>query len=319
MPLQPRIPNLYIVGAPRCASSSMYTYLRQHPGVFMPEQKEPRYFCSDLDSGTVMDETFFIRSWDDYLALFHDAKDEPYVGEGCIFNLFSQVAAQRIREVSPSAKAIIMLREPAVQMFSFHAVRRGNGTEDLGFEEALAAEADRREGRRLPRLARNLKMYQYRSVARYAEQVQRYLEVFGPSNVHVIIYEEFVRDVPAAFAQTLAFLGLPPAPVEFDVANAHRANRSQRLARVLHDPAVRQRGRRAIPHFLRPWAASARLRLTGWNLRPATRQQLDPALRAQLRREFEPDVARLGELLGRDLAPLWNRAAGQSALASASR
>ena len=283
----------------------MYSYLRQHPDVFMPELKEPRYFCSDLDSGTAMDATFFIRSWDEYLAVFREAGDQRYVGEGCIFNLFSEVAAKRIREASPSAKAIVMLREPAVQMFSFHAVRRGNGTEDLGFADALAAEADRREGRRLPRLARNLKMYQYRAVASYADQVARYFDVLGRQNVHVIIHEEFVRDVPAAFGRTLDFLGLPRAAVQFDVENAHRANRSQRLARVLHDPAVRQRGRRLVPSFLRPWAGSARQRLTGWNLRPATRAQLDPALRAQLRRELAPDVERLGQMLGRDLSALW--------------
>lgn len=271
----------------------------------MPELKEPRYFCSDLDSGTAMDATFFIRSWEEYLALFADAEDERYLGEGCIFNLFSEVAAQRIHEASPTAKAIIMLREPAVQMFSFHAVRRGNGTEDLGFAEALAAEAERRQGRRLPRLARNLKMYQYRAVASYADQVARYFDVFGRPNVHVIVHEEFVRDVPAAFDRTLEFLGLPPAAVMFDVENAHRANRSQRLARALHDPAVRQRGRRLVPSFLRPWAGSARQRLANWNLRPARRPQLDPALRVQLRRELAPDVERLGQLLGRDLSALW--------------
>ena len=297
----------------------MYSYLRQHPDVFMPDLKEPRYFCSDLDSGTAMDATFFIRDWDEYLALFAAAAEQRYVGEGCIFNLFSEVAARRIREASPSAKAIIMLREPAVQMFSFHAVRRGNGTEDLGFAEALAAEADRRQGRRLPRLARNLKMYQYRAVASYADQVARYFDVFGRQSVHVIIHEEFVRDVPAAFARTLDFLGLPPAAIEFDVENAHRANRSQRLARMLHDPAVRQRGRQLVPGFLRPWAGSARQRLTGWNLRPATRPQLDPALRAQLRRELAPDVERLGQLLDRDLTSLWGGAAAEASTVAAER
>ncbi|HEX6655384.1 MAG TPA: sulfotransferase [Candidatus Limnocylindria bacterium] len=313
-----RVPNLFIVGAPRCGTTSMYSYLRQHPDVYMPEEKEPRFFCSDLDSGTPMDATFFIRSWDEYLALFRDASDQRYVGEGCIFNLFSEVAAQRIHEASPSAKVIIMLREPAVQMFSFHAVRRGNGTEDLGFAEALAAEAERREGRRLPRLARNLKMYQYRAVASYAGQVARYFDAFGRENVHVIIHEEFARDVPGAFARTLQFLGLPPAAIEFDVENAHRANRSQRLARALHDPVVRQRGRRLIPNFLRPWAGAARQRLTGWNLRPAMRGQLDPALRAQLRRELAPDVERLGQLLGRDLSALWGGAPEERLVAAQS-
>ena len=42
-------PNLFIVGAPKCGTSSMYDYLAQHPDIYMSERKEPRFFGSDLD------------------------------------------------------------------------------------------------------------------------------------------------------------------------------------------------------------------------------------------------------------------------------
>ncbi len=151
-----------------------------------------------------------MRDEEEYLALFTDSGDARRVGEACVFNLFSTVAAARIEAVSPDAKIIIMLRDPVEQMYSYHSVRRRNATEDLDFEAALAAEADRREGRRLPRLARNVKMYQYRAVASYTDQVARYFDAFGRENVHVVIFDDFVRDPAASYRATLEFLVSTP-------------------------------------------------------------------------------------------------------------
>ncbi len=63
----------------------MYTYLRQHPDVFMPDHKEPKFFCSDLDSGSDSDAAFFIREEQEYLALFAETDGAKRVGEACVF------------------------------------------------------------------------------------------------------------------------------------------------------------------------------------------------------------------------------------------
>lgn len=299
-------PNFFIVGAPRCASTFMYTYLRQHPDVFLPANKEPKFFCSDLDSGREADAGFFIRDEKQYLAIFANTGSARRVGEACVFNLFSTVAAARIKAKSPNAKIVIMLRDPVEQMYSFHSVRRRNGTEDLDFEAALAAEADRREGRRLPRLARNVKMYQYRAVASYANQVARYLEAFTRDNVHVIIFEDFVRDPAASYRATLEFLGVDP---EFRpalaVVNAHTTNISAGLATFLRDPALVRRLKPLVPRILHHRISRLRAGLRGMNQSQTPRSAIDSELRSRLRSELAPDVARLSELLGRDLSRLW--------------
>ena len=299
-------PNFFIVGAPRCASTFMYTYLRQHPDVFMPEHKEPKFFCSDLDSGTDADAGFFVRDEDEYLALFADTGGASRVGEACVANLYSTVAAARIKAASPDARIIILLRDPVEQMVSFHAVRRRNATEDLDFEEALAAEADRREGRCLPRLARNVKMYQYRAVASYTDQVARYFDAFGRDNVHVIIFEDFVRQPAASYRATLEFLGVDPDfQPDFDVVNANSANISPRLATLLRDPVVTRRLKRLLPAALHGKVDGLMTRMVRWNRRPAGRTPMDPGTRTRLREEFRPEIRRLSELLGRDLTEVW--------------
>ena len=37
-------PNFIIIGAMKAATTSLYTYLKQHPDVFMPSLKEPMFF-----------------------------------------------------------------------------------------------------------------------------------------------------------------------------------------------------------------------------------------------------------------------------------
>jgi len=155
-------------------------------------------------------------------------------------------------------------------------------------------------------MARNIKMYQYRAVASYAEQVARYLDAFGRENVHVIIFDDFIRDPAASYRMTLDFLGIDATfQPELAVVNAHAANISPRLASLVRDPAVVRRLKRLVPRPLHHPIGRLRAGLRGWNRKSARRAPVDLELRGRLRAELAPDVARLGELLGRDLSAIW--------------
>lgn len=300
---QRQFPDLYIVGAPRTGTTFMYEYLGDHPGVFMPERKEPNFFCSDLDSGSYLDSVSFIRDEARYLELFRDARPGQLTGEGSTWYLFSAAAAHRIHEVRPDARIIIMLRDPVEMMYSLHGRRRFGGTETLGFADALEAEDDRRRGLRLPPRPRNVKALIYRDVAAYAEQVRRYFDQFGRDQVQVIIFDDFKADPAAAYRSTLEFLGLPPiARPSMSVVNAGTRRKSERFHRLLLTPWVIRMGRALVPPRVRPRIGPI---LDRFNASPDHREQLDASLRSRLVMEMRPDVARLGRLLGRDLESLW--------------
>src|SRR3712207_5296973 len=162
----------------------MHDHLGRHPQVFMSALKEPSYFCSDLDRGTDIDGRIFERDLHAYLRHFAGARDDQWAGESSPFYLYSRVAAARIREASPEARIVIMLRDPAEMIHSLHARKYLVGSEAIpDFADALDAEADRRAGRRIPANAWNVTSLQYRAVGRYAEQVERYLDVFGRERV----------------------------------------------------------------------------------------------------------------------------------------
>ena len=296
-------PNFFIVGAPKSGTTAMYHYLRGHPDVFMPERKEAHYFGSDIRS------PIFVNDLDDYLARFEDARDEQRVGEAAIWYLYSEKAAEEIKAFSPDAKIIAMLRNPVDMIYSYHSQRLYNGNEAIrSFEDALAAENDRREGRRLPEDPHPLHGLMYRQIPRYGEQLERYFKVFGRDNVRVIIFDDFKRDTAGAFRQTLEFLGVDPSyQTEFKVINPNRTVRSSFLRSFIYHPP-------AWTHRLATWLVPKPLRkrilkgLLNFNTKPVKRKSMDPALRARLNDVYREDVEHLGRLLNRDLVTEWKMA-----------
>src|SRR5687768_15406060 len=141
-----RTPNFFIVGAPRCGTTSMYAYLRQHPEIYVSPHKEPHFFGSDLSPlpGAIREEEL-------YRALFAGAGDRPRAGEASVWYLSSRKAASEIRAFAPEARILILLRAPHQMLESLHSLFLRTGNEDLPtLEEALAAEPERRRGQRIP-------------------------------------------------------------------------------------------------------------------------------------------------------------------------
>src|SRR4249920_1791560 len=126
-----RRPNLFIVGAPKCGTTSLHQYLSQHPQVFMSRLKEPHYFARDIENRS----TWCARSFEEYLRHFEDARDHVIVGESSTWYLYSHVAAQAIKECIHDVFIIAMIRNPIDAMYSLHGQFLWTGNEDiLSFE-----------------------------------------------------------------------------------------------------------------------------------------------------------------------------------------
>jgi len=281
-------PNFFMVGAPRCATTTMYTYLKQHPDIYLSLLKEPIYFGSDLTR-----QPLAVSDLASYLSLFDGAGDAQVIGEGSVFYLMSTRAAEELKQFSPAARILIMLRDPVDMMHSLHALYVRTRNEELeDFDAALAAEADRAEGRRLPPRCYFPEGLQYTRQARYAEPVERFLRVFGRDQVHVVVFDDLVRDTAGEYRRLLAFLGVAPHPVELDIDKATEVIR----------PMVLRQMRAATPE-VRQKLKTGRDAHRGPRSRPVS-----PELRARLAAELSPDVARLSQLLDRDLTH-WCRSA----------
>lgn len=302
-------PNAFIVGAPKSGTTALGTWLGAHPEVFVP-RKELSHFAPDLEFRTRKGERLVVGR-QEYLAWFAAHGGQRWRIDRSVFYLYSRRAAAEIHRFDPGARIIVLLRHPVEQMYSEHSEMLYQGDEDIAdFGAALAAEADRIRGRRIPKGCKHVFGLFYRDLARYAGQLDRYLTAFGRDQVHVVIFDDLVADPGATYAGVLDFLGLEPAAApDFSPVNANKAVRSTTVLRTLRStsPRLRGLGRLVVPDA----EARARLRrrLQALNTSRRPRPPLDPELRRALTVEFEPEVARLEALLGRRL-PGWRVGAG---------
>jgi hypothetical protein len=311
-----RSPDFFIVGAPKCGTTALYSYLGQHPEIFMPGSKgphrtgpvpagkEPHFLGSDLE---FIGRRRPASTLAEYLAFFVEATDEKRVGEASTLYWCSKRSAIEIKEFCPSASIIIALRNPVDMMYSLHSQRRFGGTEDIeDFGAALEAEADRKEGRRLPRCPGVVQGLFYRETARYGQQVERFFDTFGRERVQVIIFDDLIDDPAGTYRQTLRFLGVrEDFQPRFEVVNRNKQARSATLRGLVQSPPgiVRRVAGAVVPVAIRRALLGGLWRL---NSKYVQRPPMDRRLRRSLQEEFSPEVARLGDLLGRDLSH-WTR------------
>jgi hypothetical protein len=293
-------PNFFIVGAAKSGTTALYHYLKQHPDIFMSEVKEPHFFGTDLV------RPLSIRDEREYLSLFSKAGNAKRVGEASAGYLLSNRAALEIKEFCPSARIIIMLRNPVDMIYSGHSELVYGGVEDiLDFEAALNAEEDRKRGLRVPVASHfPVEAFLYREVGRYSDKVKRYLDVFGREGVLIIIFDDFISDTPRVYRETCEFLGVSSQfEPRFEIINPNKIARSKTLGNFLNNPSLRRLARASLPFPARRAIARSLIRL---NTRYERRPPMPLELRRRLQAEFAPEVERLSRLLGCDLT-YWSR------------
>ena len=303
----------------KAGTTSMHSYLAQHPQIFMSARKELRWsgFVPDLDSGSPADAGYFTRDLDEYLAHFAGAASEQIVGESAHVYLHSTEAARLIHDFAPDAYILIMLRDPVASIHARHQQQVWMGREDItDFASALDAEDDRRAGRRLPADVPYTRGLLYREACTMTPQVRRYVEAFGRDRVHFALLEDLAARPREVYRGVLEFLGVDPTfvPSEMAVVNPNSELRSVKLQRTRQRLAPIERTvRRVVPARLFR-VLSTPLRVV-WdaNKRQAPRSPIAAELEAELTQYFAPDVASLSELVGHDLSVAWPRFRGPQA------
>lgn len=295
------IPNLFIVGAPKCGTTSLYEYLRRHPQVYFPYDdddyarvKEPNHLCPEL---CIADKDA-IHGRDAYLALYHGSGHALWRGDASTNYLFSETAAGNIKRLSPDARVVIMLRPPVEWMRSYHSELVRHDHEDISdFHEAVAASEDRRNGRRIPESTGVPRCLDYVAMSQFAPQVERYYRAVGRDAVKVLLLEDLARSPVRTYRDIAEFLGLDTTfEPEFEVYNeTPRYGPVERFLRQLYrQPGVKS----AVQHILPRAARRRSLHLV--RRRESRRVASDPRDQ-QLLRSCGPDIEQLSALIARDL------------------
>ncbi len=201
------LPGFLILGAQKAGTTALYAYLRRHPHITGPSWKEVSFFDRHWTRG----EAWYRGNFPNVLRARGDL-----VGEASPSYLFHPLAPRRVAELVPNAKLIALVRNPVDRAYSHYHHEVALGREPLSFEDALAAEDGRTRGEE-ERLAaepgyfsRAWWNHTYKARGRYAEQLERWLEVFPREQLLVLPSEELLGEPERAHARLLQFLGAEP-------------------------------------------------------------------------------------------------------------
>ena len=288
------LPSFFLVGAPKCGTTTLFERIGLHPDVYVSPVKEPHYFTAVHDGWP----EWGVQTLAAYEALFDGADGAREVGEGSTWYLYSPTAAAAIHAEVPEAKILISLRNPVERAYSAWAYNVEKGWEDLPFDAALAREDERYQ-------RPGFWDRHYVRAGLYADQVERYLDTFGADRVHVVLFDDVRSDEAGVLRGVFDFLGVEAhtesvaAPLSDGARNATRYPRSTRIARFTRSKAVRK-----IATWL-PDSIRRRVRTGVAKVNTVDRPEMEPATRQELEARFRPDVERLQGYLGRPLVSQW--------------
>ena len=296
-----RFPDFYVVGAPKCGTTALYHQLKSHPEIFLPQIKEPHYFGEDLTWRTRVIER------ERYAALYEEVPSDALAGDMSVFYLLSKSAAREINRVKPAAKIVAIVRDPMKMIPSLHAQALKTGDERHNtLASAFAAEPDRRAGQ-VDIDAANpgvQEMLFYSEIAKYAEQIQRYIDVFGRDQVHIVLFDALMKNQKATIAEILSFLGVDNT---FEITNERHNERVSISNRFLwrfakHPPPwARKLWRTVIPRKVR---SAVLHKATCLYLAPGEAAAPTPEERQMIIGMYRDEIPKLEALLGVRL-PTW--------------
>ncbi|MEO0740864.1 MAG: sulfotransferase domain-containing protein [Bacteroidota bacterium] len=296
-------PTFIIIGAQRSGTTSLYHYMRQHPGVHMSPVKETNFFAIDDRMPALEERTVFKTSVSDvpsYRALFEEGDGKQALGEASPAYLNAEDAPRRMAQCVPHAKLIAVLRNPIDRAYSRFLQAQLKGREDHDtFEEALDKEAQL--------LERGAWKYwehgfvPYLDGGMYAKHLERYWAHYPKDQVGVWLHDDLRQDAASVCAEVFEFIGVDPSyEVQTERYNASGVPKNAWLDRAIRAgrnaaPSVKRLVRQWMPDSLYSHVRSA-------HNRNFEKPQMKSGTRAHLAEVFRPDVERLGQLLGRDLS-----------------
>jgi len=255
--------DFLIIGAQKCATTTLFEHLRSHPRIAMPLEKEVPFFTGDDCS---------LESWQAFaLKQFGNVQDGKLWGKASPQYMSDPNVPTRIQALMPETKLVAILRDPIQRTWSHFRMGQRRDTEHREFSEAIAsllATTGQTTGYS-PMLPDHAQGYQseadfYVAWSEYGRILKEFTACFDPEQLLVLYTEELESDPEGTLDRLLEFIGLPSG------------FRPPTLGEVMHRGGASNR----IPHSARRWLRERKLLFKLWQLLP-------DAQRGRLRFQYE--------------------------------
>lgn len=265
-----RLPDFVIIGAMKCATSTLHDQLAMQPGIFLTSPKEPYFFSN---------EEVWKKGFDWYSSLFSGAAETDLCGESSThytkLPTYPQTV-ERMKRHIPNAKLIYVIRHPVDRLISHYIHDWSENKISESINDAIHSHAD---------------LINY---SRYAMQLKPFLDAYGANQVLLVFFERLIATPQEELERICSFLGHPIAPTwHVD----HATNVSERRLRksalrdfVVWNSLVTKLRRSLVPKTIRE------LLKEPWRMKE--RPQVSDANRQWLESIFDEDLAELSKWIG---------------------
>jgi hypothetical protein len=269
-----RGPDFIIIGAMKCATSTLHEQLALQPGIVMSTPKEPNFFS---------DDDRWSRGFDWYHSLFASAADDDLCGEASTHYTKLPTYPRAIERMQPGlgdhVRFIYIMRHPVDRFVSHYVHAWSQG--------------------RVPPIDRAVnECSEMTDYGRYAMQLEPYVDTFGCDRVLPIFFDRLATYPQAELERVCRFIGYRGQPcwrtdLERQNVSSSRLRQTRALKLLMGFPGSRMLRRRFVPQSVRDTVKRR------WSM--SRRPDLSASVRWRLESIFDADLARLGEWLGIEL------------------
>lgn len=232
-------PSFFLLGAPKCGTTALASYLSTHPCIAVSTPKETHYFCGDFKAG------WRAGSDEDYLQHYFPHLTKNKVGvDASVYYLFVQGSIQRILNYNPDAKFLLMLRSPIQMAYSFYNMLNFLGWEDQPtLIEAWKKQSARKTGNALPANFPpdwDYSILQYKDLCSLGSQLNEALKIIPREKLLIQWQRDLSNDTRKTYLKSLAFMGLEDdGRIDFPPVNFSKIVKSDHLIMIQRKRGVR--------------------------------------------------------------------------------
>jgi hypothetical protein len=273
------LPNFFLAGCQKSATTWLHVCFHEHPQIYVPQKHMVHFF-----------DIHYVKGLDWYQQFYADWAGERAIGDTTVSYIRDLLVPRRIAEYNSEVKFIFSLRNPIERAFSHYWHEKKKRKIAFEFEEVFA----------------NYDLYQSWIVPGfYYQHLQRFYEYFSEEQVLVILVDDVKKDPEGTIRKIFTFLGVEPSFVPSILSRQvnkawYRPNMLQKMKQRLTNP-IRKLMPERVKHILKRDILSSE---NFGQIQSEYDRGMDPEVRAQLRRIFQPENEKLARMLDRDLS-IW--------------